>query len=228
MFIKLSMFAALLTSTLLIPAYAADLASRKSSNTGTVSTVSNWTGVYGGVNGGYSFNGSIPFTNTDGSPPGRIIKGMSGGEIGLRFGIDFQFREIVFGFLANRSWSKLGGSFPGEGLLRVSQKSPADLAVRIGYSMDPKLLIYMLSGQTRTKTEFKSFDDTIIPTRIDKTVIGKQGLMIGIGVERRIAEHVSGYAEYSEHRFQKKTSPDGCCVLSENWRTVRLGLNYRF
>ncbi|WP_265501509.1 outer membrane protein [Paracoccus beibuensis] len=206
-------------------------------------SVSTWAGGYVGGSLGYSFSGDDEIgleLLSDGSTVGRAndlgeadIKGVTGG---LHAGYRWQRNKWVFGPELGIEGGSVDGSdavsaFGSEGTLESDVKYVATLVMKTGYEVSPGTLVYGTAGIAHGK-----FDYTGTLNDDSQTVeYSNTGYALGLGVERRMSDRMSIFAEYQYRDFGEKTVEfdigDDTAVATRPTPThsnVKVGLNFRF
>jgi outer membrane immunogenic protein len=205
---------ALATGLLSAPALAADLPMRAPppSPAAVYVPALNWSGIYIGVNGGYSFGTT---TTVGGDAGGLSTNGIvAGGTIGG----NFQAGAFVFGAEGDFDWDNIKRS--PSAVCPVCQLSSAWLATirgRVGVAFD-RILIYGTGGAA-----FQSLD---FSTPFTSAITNPLGWTGGGGVEFAITPNWSVKAEYLFVDFNNKPSTITIFSLTEN--ILRGGVNFRF
>lgn len=206
----------------------------------------NWTGCYVGINAGGGYHTSSLFDFGLGSGGG--IGAVAGGQIGC----NYQINRFVVGVEGEGDWSDLNTSL-NEAETGISDtftsknKYEANATLRVGYAFD-RLLAYSKVGVavggfswSLAETETTAPDAFTSSATASKTLVG---LLIGIGFEYAVTDHVSAKVEYDYTNFGDPTvTLAGSCVgagcgltgfssLSETsnevLQIVKVGLNYKF
>ncbi len=188
--------------------------------------VFSWTGIYIGVNGGYSFGTS------NWSPPGFIPTGnfdTSGYLFGGTLGGNYQWGQFVLGIEGDGDWTNLSGSVTCTGGYSCTTSSEwlATVRGRVGYAFD-RVLVYGTAGgaagDIRANNSFTGGTDTNT----------EYGWTAGAGVEFAFTPNLTGKVEYLYVDLANGACSASCpgfsgpvaVSLTEN--VVRAGINYKF
>ena len=217
----------------------------------------NWTGLYVGVHGGYSWGkweGDLTFDPGGGpievfDPAHRTIDGhgwLAGGQVGF----NYQVNAFVFGLEADASWTNLkgNGSFntgPGDFNWQIGSQLDwfGTVRGRAGVAFD-RFLIYATGGAAFGQSKADLIVTNIIPCcLVTATASAKEnhvGWTAGAGVEWMYSRNWSIKAEYlhvdlgaADYRFAGTTfvgTPHTTDSMLGDLKfdLVRAGLNYRF
>jgi outer membrane immunogenic protein len=202
-----------------------------------VQRVYNWTGIYFGLNGGYTFGQSTPMSLFS-SDYTACNFDASGGFAGLTAGAQIQSGHTVIGLESNVDWASITGSSRGPIFLNGNNIGTATLSstinsistlqTRIGYAND-NWLFYGSGGlavtnekSTLTGATFVCGAPNAFGSNPPCTSLSSfhLGVAAGTGVEYGITENVSVKAEYTW------VGAGAINTLKENM--VRVGANWRF
>lgn len=207
---------------------------------GAVVYKNSWTGVRGGVIGGYGWGQSEISAIVQQGMSEDGSADLSGGMIGGLLGYDYDFGNgIVVGVVGDMSWSDVSGG----GCIHASGGScsdlPADMSVelnwlatarlRAGYAVDD-LLVYGTGGLAFGSVE-ASLNSPFLNDVDSKTSFG---WALGAGVEYRISDPVAIGLEYLYIDLGKETyrfsngGVDGRGEVDLNVHTLRATLQLRF
>lgn len=194
-----------------------------------------WTGCYigGNVGGAWSH-----VEVTDVASGGSASVGNSGVAGGGQVGCDYQMNEFVFGIrnmFDGTSLKKTVGlstsTFTGSAESHVEWFDT--LTGRVGYLVQPNILLYGQGGAAWTQANVKFFDPT--GTQIGElSKNSKTGWTAGGGVEWMFLPHWSAFVEYNFMGFGTRSSSfagcGGTCILSgkADIQDVLVGVNYKF
>jgi outer membrane immunogenic protein len=182
----------------------------------------NWTGFYGGINGG----GAWGTSDWNGLPASFNV---SGGLIGGQLGYNWQFGQFVYGLEGDADWADIRGNAGniGCGLGTCTTKNDflATVRGRLGYAIDrwmPYVTGGLAIGDIRTTTPFTG--------GVDQT---NAGWTVGAGIEFAIAGNWTAKAEYLYVDLGNVNCSVSCGLpfgnsVSLTESVVRGGINYRF
>jgi opacity protein-like surface antigen len=150
---------------------------------------------------------------------------MTGFRGGLTLGADYRFAsggfigvDITGGF----------GSVSGElsGVLDGEINTEIAARVRVGFMMDPSVMVYLHGGVVAAQFQQKLTRGAVRQTR-DKTILGGQ---IGAGGEFMVTSNVGVFTEYALSYFDDENFAYATEQVKVNPTThaLRLGLRYRF
>jgi outer membrane immunogenic protein len=170
--------------------------------------VSNWSGAYAGVSGGYAWGKA--------TAPGNKFstKGLYGGVYG---GYNLQQDGIVYGGEVDLGYSAAKGSNAG-----VAFKNGINGAARARLGVDAgPALIYGAGGVAFTKGKVTAGGVSDTKTHV--------GWTAGVGAEAKVTEAIIGRLEFRHNSYGSKTYAIGAgtpAKLSEN--EIRIGLGMKF
>jgi len=215
-------------------AYAADLPLEPAYAAPVVPPVAiyNWTGLYLGLNGGYTIGQATPMSlySTNFTAFNYNANGFLGG---VTAGAQIQSGHTVIGIEADIDWSNISGSgrgtifnnsiLVGTATLSSNVNSISTLRTRIGYAND-NWLFYLTGGIAVTNDESTLTGATFVcgganPPCTSVTDL-HLGLAAGAGVEYGITQNLSAKAEYTW------VGAGAVNTLRENM--LRAGVNWRF
>ena len=203
---------ALTMALLTVSAFAADLPMRAPPPAPVYIPAFSWSGIYIGVNGGYSFG----TTTTVGSSGGLSTNGFVAGGT---FGGNFQAGMFVFGAEGDFDWDNIKGT-PSPAVCPGCLETSNWLATvrgRVGVAWD-RLLIYGTGGA--------AFQNLKFSTCCSSAVTNPIGWTGGGGIEFAISPNWSVKAEYLFVDFNNKPTIVTIFSLTEN--VIRGGVNFRF
>jgi outer membrane immunogenic protein len=194
-----------------------------------------WTGCYlgGSVGGAWSRTSySEGPGDDDGGNTGSSFVG--GGQIGC----DYQAGQWVFGAQGMFDWGAIKGNYvvplddaddPGTGF-RVfnNNKWLATATGRIGYAIQPALLLYGKGGAAWTSINISTADPTAAETAL--ATDNRFGWTFGAGLEYMFAPNWSVFAEYDYLGFGTKTvTGNGLAVdVKQDVQVALVGVNWHF
>ena len=196
-----------------------------------------WTGLYAGINGGYSFGASAWNDSVTGGSSGNF--GTSGFLFGGTVGASYQVGAFVFGVEADGDWADAGGfgTLTSTGLCAggclTNNSWLATARGRFGYAFD-RLLVYGTAGAAFGDIRANYSNDAVSSAT-------EPGWVAGAGVEFAFAPNWTAKAEYlfidladgSCTTVCAIQNPSGPAVIPNvaikfSESMVRAGLNYRF
>ena len=197
----------------------------------------NWTGLYLGVNGGYSFGGSDWTDSVTGGSTGNF--GTSGFLFGGTLGANYQIGAFVFGVEADGDWTKTGGfgTFTATSLCAggclTNSNWLATARGRFGYAFD-RFLAYGTAGAAFGNVQANFSNDPVSSTT-------ELGWTVGAGVEVALAANWTAKAEYLFVDLANGSCTADCAIQNPNGpplipniavkfneSIVRAGVNYKF
>lgn len=231
------LFAAFLAASLLTAtASAADLYIQTDEAL-VIDAPTDWTGFYAGIFGGvapgrYEYNGTAGF----GFP---YIGDDTGGLVGIQAGANYQMGNLVLGgvvdiALTNLSGSTSSGPAINDITISSSLRSVGSVRAKVGFAMD-NILAYAHGGLAFGRT-----DTSAVTTATGVPFSGfhgndRVGFTIGAGLEAKVTDNVSVFAEYAYTDLGSATvftNPPGFAAFDLNetvrFQTVKAGINYHF
>ena len=224
-------------------ASAADLAPRYyKAPPPVVAAVYNWSGFYGGINGGWGTSHNC-WTNTAvfGVALPAASEGChdaSGGTVGGQVGYRWQASNWVFGLEAQGNWADFSGSNVSTALVGVTNRTRIDafglFTGQVGYAWNNALL-YVKGGAAVTDNRYDGLG-TVSGALLDRATDTRWGATVGAGIEYGFAPNWSAALEY-DHLFMGTNSyafvsPAGVNTRNDNVRQdadlVTVRVNYRF
>ena len=145
----------------------------------TTSPVVNWTGIYLGLNGGFSFGGSNWTDSVTGGSSGNF--GTSGFVFGGTVGANYQVGSLVFGVEADGDWADASGfgTFTASALCTgacfTTSSWLSTVRGRAGYAFD-RFLVYGTGGAAFGNVRANFSNDPV-------TSSIEAGWTVGAGVE---------------------------------------------
>jgi iron complex outermembrane receptor protein len=196
----------------------------------------NWTGLYLGLNGGYSFGGSDWTDRVTGGSTGNF--GTSSFSFGGTIGANYQVGPWVLGAEADGDWSDANGfgTFTATSLCAGGCLTRNDwlatIRARLGYAFD-RFVVYGTGGAALGDIRANFSNDPATDTT-------KLGWTAGVGVEVAVAPNWTAKAEYLFVDLADGSCAANCAIQNPNGpplipniaikfneSVVRLGLNYR-
>lgn len=203
-----------------------------------VAPVSDWAGAYVGGSLGYSFGGDdevgLDFF-TGGTLTGRDTGlgdlDLNGPTASVHAGYRWQRGAWVFGPELAIEGGSVDDSveFSSGGTDYTAESSVnyiATLAMKTGYVVNPQTLVYGTAGLT-----YGDFSYDLNTASEDYTA---NGWAVGLGVERKLSDRMSVFAEYQYRDFGSTdvSFADGAdsivTVATPKHQNVKLGVNFRF
>jgi iron complex outermembrane receptor protein len=207
---------------------------------GITSPVVSWTGVYLGVNGGFTFGGSDWTDSLTGAS--SDVFGTSGFVFGGTLGANYQAGSLVFGVEADGDWAYSSGfgtftttSISGlcAGGCLTKNTWLATVRGRAGYAFD-RFLLYGTGGAAFGNVQANFSNDPVSSST-------ETGWTAGAGVEVAVAPHWTAKAEYLFVDLSNGSCTTDCAIQNPNGpplipnvavkfneSIVRAGLNYKF
>jgi outer membrane immunogenic protein len=195
----------------------------------------NWTGFYGGLNGGYAWGTS---SWRDDPALGLTDLGSHttrGGIFGGQVGYNWQDRSLVLGLEADVNWASIKGSHvdPAGSDLNTKVSWLGTLVGRVGYAQNQALL-YGLAGATWATFKYQDF--TAPGAGLNGENSGTRwGYTVGGGLEYAFAMNWSAKVEYNYLDFGTRrlgfsggVSPAFTQDITERMHLMKIGVNYRF
>jgi len=191
-----------------------------------------WSGWYIGVTGGLGA-GDSEFALDDGDDFDGSIEASARGVFGgVQIGADWQTGNWVFGAVADIAATNYGPEISSDGDLGDnSLESSLDylgtVRARAGYAFD-RTLFYAHGGWA-----YGQMSQTVVfdGTTVFDDDVGKNGYVVGLGVEQAITDRISFQSEYSYVDLgEDDVFSDGASSLSEDTRfhMFKAGINFRF
>jgi outer membrane immunogenic protein len=232
---------ALATTALIIgtvSASAADMAAKARPMAAPIAPITNWTGLFIGIEGGggwgrsdWTYVGPLTFTNRD------IDGALAGGVIGYNW--QAPGSNFVIGVEGNLNWADINGSAlcPNPAFACSSRLDSLFTATgRLGYAWN-SLLLYVKGGAAWTHEKYET---TVVGTGalFSSASNDRVGYTVGAGLEYMFAPNWSAkveydYADFGTKRMQLVTpagvldTPPGTDVRLD-LHTVKAGINYHF
>ena len=204
---------------------------------GTPAPFVNWTGIYLGLNGGFSFGGSNWTDSVTASSTGNF--GTSGFVFGGTAGANYQVGSFVFGVEADGDWADVSGfgTFTAAGLCAggcfTKNTWLSTVRGRAGYAFD-RFLVYGTAGAAFGSVRANFSNDPVSGAT-------EAGWTVGAGVEVAFAPNWSAKAEYLFVDLADGSCTIDCAIANANAPAiipsvavkfnesiVRGGVNYRF
>jgi outer membrane immunogenic protein len=186
-----------------------------------------WTGCYLGANAGGAFINNQDSAPTVGglgsdSPTGFV----GGGQVGC----DYQISSWVFGVQGMFDWADVNGSHsvPGTGgftSLSTDDKWIGTATGRIGYTVQPAILVYAKGGAAWTRDDLSAS----FVGGSDSATADRMGWTAGGGLEYMFMPNWSVFAEYNYMDFGSKTLNfpiAGPIDATQTIQTATVGVNW--
>jgi iron complex outermembrane receptor protein len=205
--------------------------------TEATSAAVSWTGIYLGLNGGFSFGGSQWTDSVIGGSTGSF--GTSGFVFGGTVGANYQVGALVFGVEADGDWADAFGSgtFTATSLCAagcLTQNNWLSTARgRVGYALD-RFLVYGTGGAAFGNVR-ANFSNGPVSNATEA------GWTVGAGIEVALARNWSAKGEYLFVNLADGSCTTDCAIadvsgtpvipnvaVKFNESIVRGGINYRF
>ncbi|ESR26202.1 outer membrane protein [Lutibaculum baratangense] len=216
-------------------------------------SVTDWTGMYVGVFGGYG-GGDFEYPFSVGSPAllsGQVDMSAGGFVGGAQIGFDWQASDaFVVGVVADIAWSDISDEVSvslaaaTDPITRVNGSLGTDLnyfgtiRARAGWLVTPDALLYVTGGAAYGETESAlslSASGAVDGSFGASTSDTDWGWTVGAGMEYRITENVSFETEYLYVDLGSKTLYSGDVFdlparldLDTSFHVVRAGVNFKF
>lgn len=215
-----------------------------------VAPVTNWSGLYLGINAGYAW-GTTNHTDNFGATSGSF--NTSGGVLGVTYGYNWQFGRYVIGFEGDFDYANINGSLNAGVPCSVNlgttcftnMKDFGTDRVRLGYDVNGWLL-YGTAGIGYGEVNAGQSPCGFVTVRaVPGGFVGggfscgdkwRIGWVAGVGVEKMFAPNWSAKLEYLHYDLGSKVVynptnvPAGSAFVSvlERGDMVRAGVNYHF
>ena len=205
--------------------------------TEATSPAASWTGIYLGLNGGFTFGASSWTDSVTGGSTGNF--GTSGFVFGGTVGANYQVGSLVFGVEADGDWADTSGfgtvtatSLCTGGCL-TQNTWLSTLRGRAGYAFD-RFLVYGTAGAALGNVRASFSNDPVSSAT-------KAGWTVGAGEQVGFARNWSAKAEYLFVDLANGSCNTDCAIADANGSPlipniavefnesiVRGGINYRF
>ncbi|CAM5761214.1 porin [Labrys miyagiensis] len=200
-----------LTTAMVCPVFstlAADLAAQQPDyEPQAVYSTYDWSGLYVGLHGGYSWSR----LTQEGAK-----ENVNRGSTGLHAGYNFQYGNLVFGFENDLNYIWSDGKKNGN----VSLDWDGSARGRLGYAWD-RTLFYGTAGVAGA---YGAADRSRLG-KVDKTLVGWTA---GAGVEHALTDNISVSAEYRFADFGSADLGRALGKVEVDQHAVTLGASYKF
>jgi len=200
-----------------------------------------WSGCYAGAHAGYGWADVGGRDSALGNNIGSTTA--TGWAVGGQLGCDRQTGDWVMGAQVSLSKANITGSHPynnGSGpsnRVHYDIDPLATLTGRLGYAFAPDTLAYLKAGGVWTRTEYNDSDPAPLVgvAYSGNKKAGRNGWLLGLGVERRVGKNLSAFAEYQYMDFGNAdvtiNYSDGAVAsysFKQRMDFLSVGVNYRF
>jgi len=226
--------AILLSASLLLcaSAQAADLSWNSGASSPSLysaAPVSNWSGFYAGINGGYGWG-------TTGTSPGvtggSTSNNSNGWSLGVQAGYNADMGGFVLGGEGDIQWANIGYGQDLAGGDKFEAKTDMYGTVRARAGMPfGQVLPYVTAGLA-----FGHGTDSITNSATKATTSQSAthfGWTAGVGIEAQATDNITVKAEYlyvdlGSQNYNGLPAPAGNQEITQRFSVVRAGLNYKF
>ena len=196
-----------------------------------------WSGFYIGGHAGGTW-GDVDVTNvTDTSTffdlsPGDVVNFSPNGVLGgAQIGYNFQMSNFVIGLELDGSAMDLDEALDlGDDVGSVEAEWRATAALRLGYAVNQKSLLYVKGGYATGNLQFSDVDSCCGPTGSFSTDENHSGWVAGGGFEHLMSDDVSIAIEYSYVDLGEDTHTTATVVndIGAQTHTVTARLNWHW
>ncbi len=211
---------------------AADLAVKAPVYKAPPVILSDWSGFYIGINGGYGWgdtSGDAQFQNPEGVAIGNAKP--KGGLFGGQAGYNWQYGKVVTGVEIDYDGADIKSTDTfdqGDDFRKVKFNELATARARLGYSIMPDLLAYGTAGVAWGHSTLTGSDSGFI----SESHANNFGWAAGAGLEYHLGHGFIARGEYLHYDFSSATYSNGFngppASASTTIDTVRAGLSYKF
>jgi outer membrane immunogenic protein len=219
-----SLLVVLLSTTVAVPAVAADLPMQSGGPYYAPPPLFTWSGAYVGANASFGFG-----RYTDGGS--SYFGDADGGLFGVTAGYNYQSGPLVTGIEGDIDFGSVSGTgYPAGGISATgSLTAEGSIRARFGYAFGPSL-VYITGGYTGANLK-GSVADLAVPNLYASQSTYLNGFVVGTGIEYAFTRNISVKAEYlfSDYAaggFFNGTRDSIGSGLSLS--TIRAGINYHF
>jgi outer membrane immunogenic protein len=183
--------------------------------------VSDWSGFYIGINGGYGWDDSayLPPPPAPSIQPTDPPLKQKGGVYGGQVGYNWQFGSFVLGVEGDFDGADIKAADPA-GPITLKANELASIRSRIGYTVTPDLLAYGTGGAGWASTDVNAAGVT--------NTLSKWGWVAGGGLEYKFYDHWIARAEYLHYGIEASAVVNGFAVNVNSIDVIRGGLSYKF
>ncbi|SFV26868.1 outer membrane immunogenic protein [Devosia crocina] len=186
-------------------------------------SVTDWTGFYAGVNGGYSWG-----TTTNTPAIGTAENNSSGWLAGGQVGYNVDMGGLVIGAEADMQWTNLAYSEPLGALGSFESRLDwlGTARVRAGGTFG-QVMPYVTLGAAFAGGKSQVENDGVSTFRS----AGHFGWTAGVGIEAKATENISVKAEYLYVDLGEQAYaglPGGARTIGQKANIIRAGVNYKF
>jgi opacity protein-like surface antigen len=205
-----------------------------------------WAGVHVGVIGGVAAGNYNLHLNDGMGDNLNLDSSLAGGRVGIQGGMDFDFKGLVVGAVADWSWSNArfkedetasSSGTTGVGEFRSTIKQMTTVRGRVGRHYG-RVLPYVHGGLLVADTELKGADEVFGFGSTASTVSGiHNGFVVGAGFEYFMARHYSFSTEYGYNHLSGinvtnavfgTTAPGFSATENPHFSALTVGFNYHF
>jgi outer membrane immunogenic protein len=185
-----------------------------------------WTGFYGGVQGGYSWDGEEIYTTTWSHGLGR-----SGPYGGLDVGYNYQINYFVLGAEAEYNLSDIRGSVSPLPTYTISTRvdSFGSLDGHLGFTPFDRFMIFGLGGLASADIHHTI---TLTGLEQDNFRAYEWGYDYGVGVAYAVTNQITVSADYRHYNFGNENFASvgllGPHYTHENLSSFLVGISYNF
>jgi opacity protein-like surface antigen len=227
---------------------AADLAVKAPVYKAALVILSDWSGFYIGVHGGYGWghssidtpdfpyldqkkNASLQLASFNASPKGAVFGGHAGynwqyGSVVTGLELDFSGADIKTAGVVGTFWDYCRAAY-GDISRSVKFDELATARARLGYVVLPNLLAYGTAGAAWGHSEMTG---SVQYFGSGTAGTNNFGWVAGGGLEHKLWEHVLVRVEYLHYDFARTTyvTPIFTTTAATSLDVVRAGLSYKF
>jgi outer membrane immunogenic protein len=221
----------LATVAMLTSAYgalAADVTIPEAPPAAVEAAVYDWSGLYIGVQGGYSWVDTGYYTDIPPDLASGTTFDVDGAVAGAHVGFNYQWQSLVLGVEGDLEWAGYEGDDDGfDGTIdRLEGNIQGSIRGRIGFAID-RFLVYGTAGWAWLDVDYSrpDFDDEVLSRTLD-------GPTAGVGLEYAFTQNLTARAEYRWARFDSDSFPftggSERTLRDVESHTIRFGVSYKF